>query len=394
MNQHLATRMSAIASFHVMDILARARQMEAAGRSVIHMEVGEPDFSTPQPIIDAGIQALNQGRTHYTPALGLSMLRQAISQYYADSYGVEVPAERIIITPGASGALLLALGVLINPGEQVLMTAPGYPCNRHFVRMFEGDAVNIAVSEQDAFQLQAHHIDQYWQTSTVAALVASPSNPTGTMLRAAAMQAMLTAVAARGGHALIDEIYLGLNYLDDKKTTAEQATTALAFSDNIFVINSFSKFFGMTGWRLGWLVVPEGYVEPVDRLAQNIFLAASTPAQYAALAAFEPETLALLDQRRLIFKQRRDVLIPGLASLGFEIAAQPQGAFYVYAGCSGLSDDSFRMAQELLEHAGVAITPGRDFGTNQAERYLRFAYTTSQEKLEQGLERIRKFLAL
>jgi len=382
----MARRMEGIESFHVMDILARARAMEAAGRNIVHMEVGEPDFVTPQAIIDAGIQALQQGQTHYTPALGLPALREAIAAYYQQHYGAAVAAERIIITPGASGALQLALGVLVNPGDEVLMADPGYPCNRHFVRLFEGRAVSIPVDAESAYQLTAELIQKNWQAATIAAMLASPSNPTGTVIAVDEQQAILTAVSQRGGCVLVDEIYHGLIYDD------EEATTALSLSDDVFVINSFSKFFGMTGWRLGWLVAPEAYIGAIDRLAQNIFLAPSTPAQFAALAAFEPSAMAELKQRRDEFKIRRDFLLPALRGLGFEIPLAPQGAFYLYADCSHFTDDSYTFALDVLEQAGVAITPGRDFGSYHAEQHVRFAYTTAQDKLEQGVERLEQYL--
>jgi len=385
----LAGRMAGIEPFYVMDLLARARKLEAEGCSIIHMEVGEPDYITPQPIIDAGIKALSEGRTHYTPALGLPALRQAIANFYLDTYKVNVPADRIIVTPGASGALLLALGVLINPGDEVLMADPGYPCNRHFVRMFEGQAASISVTEADNFQLCAEHIDRNWQPNTVATLLATPSNPTGTIVSSDEMQKILNAVSARGGCTIVDEIYSGLTYGHDH----DAVSTALSLSDEVFVINSFSKYFGMTGWRLGWLVVPEIYVDAIDRLAQNVFLAPSTPAQFAALAAFEPQTLAILEQRRAEFERRRNYLLPALQTIGFNISSTPQGAFYLYANCSKFADDSYMFALDLLETIGVAVTPGRDFGTNHAENYIRFAYTTGLDKLEEGVERLEKYLS-
>jgi len=386
----LARRMADIEPFHVMDLLARARAMEAAGRSIIHMEVGEPDFISPQTVIEAGIHALRQGHTHYTPALGLPVLRQAIADFYQHRYGVSVPVRRIIITPGASGALQLALGVLVNPGDQVLMADPGYPCNRHFVRLYEGRPVSVPVDATSAYQLNAGLIERHWQATTIAALLASPSNPTGTIIDHSELSAVLSVVAARGGCALVDEIYHGLIY--DDGGDAANVTTALTLSEDVFVINSLSKYFGMTGWRLGWLVAPDAYVDSIDRLAQNIFLAPSTPAQYAALAAFEPATLAELDRRRDEFRARRDFLLPALRKLGFDIPLKPQGAFYLYAGCSRFTDDSYAFALDILEQAGVALTPGRDFGDYQAGQHVRFAYTTSMDKLQQGVERLGQYL--
>ena len=377
--------MGDIEPFHVMELLGRARELEAQGRSIVHMEIGEPDFSTPQPIIDAAQQALAEGKTHYTPALGLPALREAISGFYQSRYGVDVPARRIIVTPGASGALLLALGVVLDRDSEVLMADPGYPCNRHFVRFIEGRARAINVSADTDYQLTADLIRANWTEATRAAMVATPSNPTGTLIAADELAAMAALVREKGGALLVDEIYHGLIY--------DQATpTALALSDDLFVINSFSKYFCMTGWRLGWLVVPEPYVRQVEKLAQNLFIAAPTLAQYAALAAFGKETLAILEQRRLAFQQRRDYLLPALRELGFDIPVTPQGAFYLYADCSRFTDDSFRFAGELLEQAGVAVTPGIDFGSYLPQKHLRFAYTTSLENLAEGVARIRAFI--
>lgn len=382
---HLAQRMGEIEPFYVMELLGRARELEAEGRSIIHMEVGEPDFTTPQPIIDAAQRALSEGKTHYTPALGLSELRQAVSDFYRDRHGVELAPRRIIITPGASGALLLALGVLLNPGEEVLMADPGYPCNRHFVRFIEGRARAVAVGAESHYQLTAQQLAAEWGEKTVAAMLATPSNPTGTLIPAEELRAMNALARERGGRLLVDEIYHGLVY-------AETTPSALALSDEIFLINSFSKYFCMTGWRLGWLVVPEAYVSAVEKLAQNLFIAAPTLAQHAALAAFTPETTAILEARRLEFLRRRDYLLPALRELGFEIPVTPEGAFYLYADCSRFTDDSYLFAQRLLEEAGVAVTPGRDFGANRANHHLRFAYTTSMTQLEEGVARLRHFL--
>ncbi len=383
----LARRMKEIDAFYVMGILARARELEADGRSIIHMEIGEPDFISPEPVVRAGIEALQAGETHYTPAVGLPALREAIARYYKESYGVDVAPRRIVITPGASGALLLALGVLIDPGDEVLMADPGYPCNRHFVRMFEGRPRSMPVGPETAYQLTDGLLGQSLSKNTRAVMLASPSNPTGTLVDAEQMKAMCGRAAGQGAAMLVDEIYHGLVY-DERRVQ-----TALAFSDDVFVLNSFSKYFGMTGWRLGWLVVPDTYVDAVDRLAQNIFLAASTPAQYAALSAFSKETQKVLEQRRDEFRVRRDYLLPALRELGFNIPVTPQGAFYLYADCSAFTNDSFVFARQLLEEAGVAVTPGCDFGEHLAEQHIRFAYTTSLDNLREGVERIKQFLS-
>jgi aspartate/methionine/tyrosine aminotransferase len=382
----VAARMSDITAFEAVELLTKARQLEAQGRSIIHMEVGEPDFPTPEPIIQAGMQVLQQGVIHYTPALGIPALREAISRWYATRYQVKVPPERIIVTTGGSGALLLALGVLLSPGDEVLMGDPSYPCNRHFVRALEGRAKLIPTEARSAYQLTAAMVEEHWSASTTAVMIASPSNPTGTMVTHADMRVIAETVHARGGRLIVDEIYHGLTYGFD-------ALTALAISDEIFVLNSFSKYFQMTGWRIGWLVAPKAYVREIEKLAQNLFISPPYLAQCAALAAFLPETLAITEARRVEFQQRRDFLLPALTRLGFSIPVTPAGAFYLYTDCSRFSTDSFIFAEALLNHAGVALTPGRDFGHNAPERYLRITYTTSLDNLQEGVERIQHFLA-
>ncbi|MGD8999149.1 MAG: pyridoxal phosphate-dependent aminotransferase [Granulosicoccaceae bacterium] len=382
---HIAARMLDIHPFHVMALLARARELEAQGRDIVHMEIGEPDFVTADPIVEAGRTALTQGRTHYTPAQGLPALREAICAFYAQRYGATVDPARVFITPGASGALQLVCSALINPGESVLMADPCYPCNRNFVRLVEGRSLSIPVDAATHYQLTAELIAQYWQDDSVAAMVASPANPTGMLVAAQQLQAMLEVVSDKGGRLIVDEIYHGLVY-------ETEAASALQYSREAFVINSFSKYFGMTGWRIGWAVVPEAYCDAVNRLAQNLFLAASTPAQFAALAAFEPASIAILEQRRAEFARRRDYLLPVLRELGFDIPVTPEGAFYIYADCSRFTDDSFSFAHNMLEEAGVAITPGIDFGTHHANRYVRFSYTTSMSRLEEGARRLREYL--
>jgi len=380
-----ATRIARIQPFHVMALLARARQLEAEGRDIVHMEIGEPDFPTPQPIVDAGLASIKDGDVHYTPATGLPSLREAIAGFYQSHYGVSVDPRRIIITPGASGALLLALGVLLERDEAVMMADPGYPCNRNFVTFLEGQTQSIPVGAAEAYQLTPTLVSEHWQTNTRAVMLASPSNPTGTLVPANDLQAIIDTAKAQQGSVIVDEIYHGLVY-------DQQAPTALALSEDVFVINSFSKYFGMTGWRLGWMVAPDTYINDVDKLAQNLFLAAPTPAQYAALAAFTPETLNILDQRKREFQKRRDYLLPALRELGFKIPVEPQGAFYLYADCSAFTDDSYTFALDLLENAGVAITPGKDFGFNAPERHVRFAYTTELSRLQQGVARLKKYL--
>ena len=383
---HMAARLAEIQPFRVMELLARARELEAAGRSIVHMEIGEPDFGTPEPVAEAARAALTAGRTHYTPAGGLPQLREAIAGFYAERYGVSVAPERVVVTPGASGALLLALGTLLNPGDEVLLADPGYPCNRHFVRFLEGRPVPVPVGPDQRYQLDAAAVAEHWGGRTVAAMVGSPSNPTGTVATAAEQAALAAAVRERGGVLLADEIYHGLTY-------GGEAATALAADRDALVINSFSKYFGMTGWRLGWLVAPEAYAKEAEKLAQNLFIAAPTVSQHAAVAAFSAENMAILESRRQAFAERRDFLLPQLRRLGFRVPAEPEGAFYIYADCSAFSTDSRAFCQRLLEEAGVAVTPGLDFGDYEPDTHLRFAYTNSLENLAEGVRRLEGFLA-
>lgn len=378
-----AARLADIAPFHVVELLTRARELEAAGRDIIHMEVGEPDFATPAPIVAAAVDALNSGKTLYTQALGLPELRQAISDFYRLRYGVAVPAARIAVTNGASGALNLAFACLADPGREWLLADPGYPCNRHILRTYEGRPVSIPVGPESNFQPTPTQVGAAWNEHTAGLLVASPANPTGTLLTLPEIAALAEVCRARDGHFLVDEIYHGLTYECD-------APTACAAGDDIWVINSFSKYFQMTGWRLGWMVIPEAFVRDVEKLAQNLVLCPSTPAQYAALAAFQPETIAILEERRAEFRRRRDFLAPALEAIGLSVVARPEGAFYLYCDCSAVAADSFALARELLEDAGVAATPGLDFGANAPEKYIRFAYTTGVDRLAEAVERLRR----
>jgi aspartate/methionine/tyrosine aminotransferase len=381
---HIAARLDGIAPFHVMAILAQAQAMEAAGHDIIHLEIGEPDFATPGPIIEAGVAALRAGHTHYTDALGLPALREAIAGFYASRWQVVVEPARIIVTPGASGALLLALGLLAGPGDEVLMADPGYPCNRHFARFCDARAVTIPVDAGSDFQLTADLIERYATPATRAVLIASPSNPTGTRISLDELTRIHDWCGARGVALIVDEIYLALTY--------DGAEDSAARWDDVFVINSFSKYFLMTGWRLGWLVAPAWAMPALERLAQNLFLAASTPAQHAALAAFDPATLDELEARKSELGARRDFLLPALRERGFDIPVTPQGAFYLYADCSRYTSDSQAFASQLLERAGLAATPGIDFGLHHAARHIRFAYTRPLPRLTEAMARLDQFL--
>ncbi|MCM8594167.1 pyridoxal phosphate-dependent aminotransferase [Accumulibacter sp.] len=380
-----APRLAEIAPFHVMELMARAKALEAEGRDIIHMEVGEPDFPTPEPVISAARACIESGRVFYTPALGLPELRAAIAAFYAVRYGVDVAAERVVVTAGASAALLLTFACLAAPGSEWLLTDPGYPCNRHFIRCFEGVPVPIPVGPESNFQPTVAHLSAHWNIRSAGALFASPANPTGTVLDGEELRAIAEFIRQNQGQLIIDEIYHGLSY-----DRPEQ--TALHCGDDIFVVQSFSKYFNMTGWRLGWMVVPERFARDIEKLAQNLYISPSLPAQRAALAAFTPATIDILEARRAEFRRRRDFLAPALENLGFRIAARPEGAFYLYVDCRNLTADSEAFAHALLESAGVAVTPGIDFGSHAARQHLRFAYTTGVERLAEAVERIRHFL--
>lgn len=382
----LARRMQDIAPFQVMELMGRAKALEQEGRDIVHMEVGEPDFPTPEPVIAAAQKFLATGQVFYTAALGLPELRQAISNFYRERYGSKVPMERIVITTGASAALLMALGVLVDRDQEWLLPDPGYPCNANFVHLLEGKVHRITTRAEEGFQPTAAQVRASWNGKTRGLLLASPANPTGTLIAAEQLHELHSAVRELGGTLLVDEIYHGLTY-------GTAASSATALGDDVFVINSFSKYFGMTGWRLGWLVVPPRYLREVEKLAQNLYIAPPTLSQYAALASFGAENIEILETRRREFATRRDVLLEGLSKLGFSIPARPDGAFYLYAEIGALAEDSHALAVGLLENAGVACTPGLDFGQQDAHRYMRFAYTTSVERLQEGLRRMAQFFS-
>jgi len=378
-------RSQEIEPFHVMSLLARAQALEQAGHDVIHLEIGEPDFTTAAPIVRAGQAALAAGHTRYTAARGLPALRKAIAGFYQDRYQVQIDPERILVTPGGSGALLLASSLLVDPGKHWLLADPGYPCNRHFLRLVEGAAQLVPVGPETAYQLTPDLIARRWNADSVGALVASPANPTGTVLSAAQLAALSQSLKARGGHLVVDEIYHGLTYGMD-------AASVLQVDDDAFVLNSFSKYYGMTGWRLGWLVAPPQAVRELEKLAQNLYISASSIAQHAALACFEPESIAIFEQRRAAFRERRDYLLPALRALGFRIEVEPEGAFYLYADVSAFTEDAQAFCAHFLETEHVAFTPGLDFGHHRANAHVRLAYTKEVPRLEEAVRRIARGL--
>lgn len=387
MDFSLAQRLDEIAPFHVMEVIKRAAELERAGRSVIYMCIGEPDFPPAQPVLDAATRAMTDGAAmRYTAALGLGGLRAAISAHYKTAFGVDVPAERIVITAGASAALLLACAALVERDAEVLMPDPSYPCNRHFIAAFNGHAKLIPSAPADRFQLSAAMVESHWGPATRGVLLASPSNPTGTSIARDELARTLDVVRRHKGFALVDEIYQGLSY-------DAPPYTALEFGDDLIVINSFSKYFNMTGWRLGWLVVPPAMLPAIEKLAQNFFICASSLAQHAALACFTPEALAIAEQRRQEFRRRRDYLVPELLAMGFEIPVLPDGAFYVYADCSRLAADADQLTRDILDRTGVVLTPGLDFGIEGAKRFIRVSYATSMDNLQEAVRRLRTYFA-
>ncbi|MBK1617962.1 aminotransferase [Lamprobacter modestohalophilus] len=385
MTSRLAERMALIQPFHVMEVLAKAQALEQSGRDVIHLEIGEPDFPTPEPILARAQAALEAGETRYTAALGLPELRARIAAQYPAA--ARPSPERVALVPGSSAALLVTFALLLDPGDEVLLADPGYPCNANFIQLFGGVPVRIPCGPETGYQLTPELIRAHWTERTRAVLLGSPANPTGAVITPEQMSAIAATLRGLGGTLVVDEIYQGLVY------DGAVVRSALHDGDDLFVINSFSKFYGMTGWRLGWLVAPAAYSDAVTRLCQNLFISAPTLSQHAALAAFEPATLAELEQRRQAFQQRRDFLVPALRQLGFQVPLVPAGAFYVYADASDLTDDSQHFADQVLEQSGVAITPGRDFGDYRQHEHLRFSYAAPLERLEEAMERLRRWLS-
>jgi aspartate/methionine/tyrosine aminotransferase len=376
-----ARRVEDIQPFEVMDVLSRAHTLEAQGRHVVHMEIGEPDFTAPEPVVEAGVRALREGRTAYTATLGLPALREAIARHYQARFQTKVEPGRIAITSGASGGLLTVAALYVDAGDEILVPDPGYPGYRHFVRAFEGVARALPVSGAENFQPTLDMVRAAWGARTKGLLLGSPSNPTGTLISGLELERIAVFVAERGGVLLVDEIYQGLVY-------GSEPWTALRLPGEVVVINSFSKYFCMTGWRLGWVVLPQSAVRGFEKLAQHLFISAPAAAQHAALAAFSPESISILEDRRRQFAARRDFLVPALKKAGLSIPAEPHGAFYVYADCGR---DSRGFARDLLEGEAVAATPGADFGANGTERCVRFAYTRSMADIEEAARRIARF---
>ncbi len=389
----VAQRALRIEPFHVMEVAKAARALDRpTGHDrppMLYLNIGEPDFTAAPLVVQAGERALREGRTQYLPALGLESLRERLSQWYRDRFGLSVPARRIVITAGASAALQLACLALIEAGDEVLMPDPSYPCNRQFVQAAQGQAVLLPCEAAQRYQLSAAQVREHWGANTRGVLLASPSNPTGTSMAASELREIHQVVSQHGGITLVDEIYLGLSF------DAAYGQSALALGEDIISINSFSKYFNMTGWRLGWLVVPEALVDVMERLTQNLYICASAIAQHAALACFEPASLALYEERRAAFQARRDYFVPALEQAGLRVPVMPDGAFYAWADSTALCQrlgvkDSWNLAFALMERIGVAATPGRDFGNHDPGRHIRFSTASSMEHLQEAAQRLRQ----
>lgn len=393
-----ATRLDHIDPFYVMELAKAATELargpacdpEHGGRPMIFLNIGEPDFTAPPLVQDAAVRALREGRTQYTDATGLPALRLALSAWYEQRFGLDVAPHRIIVTAGASAALQLACLTLIDRDDEVLLPDPSYPCNRHFVAAAEGVPVLLPAGSEARFQLSADAVRAAWSARTRGVLLASPSNPTGTSIDPDEMRRIVEVVRTRGGFTLVDEIYLGLSF--DERFGASALAHGVGHGDDVISINSFSKYFCMTGWRLGWLVVPEALVAPIEKLAQNLFICASTVAQHAALACFEPESIAEYERRRGEFRARRDFLVPALNELGLTVPVRPDGAFYAWADCSAHSASSWDFCHDVMRRAQVAITPGRDFGRHASGRFVRLSYASSMAHLVEAIERLRHTL--
>ena len=394
----LATRLDSIEPFYVMECAKAAAELarspacdpRTGGEPMIFLSIGEPDFTAPPLVQDAAERAMRTGRTQYTDATGLPALRERIAGWYATRFGLTIAPRCIVVTAGASAALQLACLALVDRDDEVLLPDPSYPCNRHFVAAAEGVPVLLPASSEARFQLDAAGVQAAWSARTRGVLLASPSNPTGTSIDPAEMGRIVAAVRAKGGYTLVDEIYLGLSF--DERYGHSALAHGVGHGDDVISINSFSKYFSMTGWRLGWLVVPEALVAPIEKLAQNLYICPSTIAQHAALACFEPESIAEYERRRDEFRARRDFLVPALNALGLTVPVLPDGAFYAWADCSAHSASSWDFAFELMRSAHVAITPGRDFGRHGSERFVRLSYASSMAHLHEAVERLRRVL--
>ena len=387
-NPQISTIAATIQPFHVMKILSEAKALEAQGKTIIHMEIGEPDFPSLDCVHEAAYDAVKKGLTHYIPTLGLPKLREKLADFYQHFYHAKVNPQNIMITPGSSSALQLVLTAILNPSDKVMLSDPAYPCNRQFIHLLQAQPISIPVSYETNYQLNLELIQKHWQPGIKAVMVASPANPTGTIIEQEELIKIARFLAQNNAYFIVDEIYQGLVY----ERAAESILNHQNLPENVIVINSFSKFFGMTGWRLGWTVAPMHLMPVLDRLGQNLFLAAPTPSQYAALRVLDADALAQLEKRRVIFEQRRNTLTQAMQAAGFTLKNQPQGAFYLYWDVSSFTDNAADFCSQLLQKTGVAITPGKDFGNYKANQHIRLAYTTDKPQLREAVNRIKNFI--
>lgn len=379
-------RANAITPFYAMAFSEKASALEAKGHHVVRLNIGEPDFGAPGPVVQAMQDVMERAELPYTSALGLPALREAIAGFYLQRHGVAVNPDNVVVTAGASAALLLVSAALVNHGDKVMLADPAYPCNRQFIRSFGGQLQSIPAGAEQRFQLTPQSVQANWQSDTKGVMLASPSNPTGTSVPESDLAAICDFVKSRGGWRIVDEIYLNLSH-------DGHAQTVLAFDPDAIVINSFSKYFGMTGWRLGWCVVPDDMVPVMERLAQNLYICPSTPAQYAALACFTPETLNVCEGRRDILLHRRQRVLDGLKQAGLSVDVEPDGAFYVYINVTSTGLNAMTFCERLLEEQHVALTPGNDFGEATGDDYVRLSFAASETALDEGIKRIGNFLA-
>ena len=379
-------RANAITPFYAMAFSEKASALEAKGHHVVRLNIGEPDFGAPGPVVQAMQDVMEKAELPYTSALGLPALREAIAGFYGQRHGVTVNPNNVVVTAGASAALLLVSAALVNHGDKVMLADPAYPCNRQFIRSFGGQLQSIPAGAEQRFQLTPQSVQANWESDTKGVMLASPSNPTGTSVPESDLAAICDFVKSRGGWRIVDEIYLNLSHHG-------HAQTVLAFDPDAIVINSFSKYFGMTGWRLGWCVVPDDMVPVMERLAQNLYICPSTPAQYAALACFTPETLNVCEGRRDILLHRRQRVLDGLKQAGLSVDVEPDGAFYVYINVTSTGLNAMTFCERLLEEQHVALTPGNDFGGATGDDYVRLSFAASETALDEGIKRIGTFLA-
>ncbi|MGZ3606596.1 MAG: pyridoxal phosphate-dependent aminotransferase [Syntrophales bacterium] len=375
----ITTRASEILPFIVMDVLEKAQEMQRKGEDIIHLEVGEPDFDTPECIREAGCRAMRRGETHYTHSLGLLELREAICEHYFDKYKVVISPDQVVVTSGTSPAMLVLFATILNAGDEIIISDPHYACYPNFIRFFEGIPVTVNVYEEEGFQYTSEAIREKINQSTKGIMINSPSNPTGNLLSPARM----AEIASLGIPVISDEIYHGLVY-------EEKEHSILEFTDNAFVFNGFSKAYAMTGWRLGYLIAPKSYIRPMQKLLQNLFISANSFVQWAGVTALR-EAGGEVDRMRMIYNERRKFIIKRLREMGLGVKVEPTGAFYVLGNIKSLSQDSYRMAFDILEKARVGVTPGIDFGKN-CEGYLRFSYANSLENITEGMKRLEKYL--